>query len=165
MATWVLGLPLLFWHRWPRLTQAYAWYAIAFVVLSQASQWLLGDCFLTTWTDRLWDAASPTQTSRASEWLTVRLANAVFHLSPSHRAIVIASETLAVVSAGGMLVSLRQLRSPPRTSGIRAGDAGFASRARLAPQASADGKLKVKEAPLPGAVSSFTSPRALSTKA
>jgi hypothetical protein len=116
MAAWVLGLPLLFWHRWPRLTRVYAWYAISFVVLSQGSQWVLGDCFLTTWTDRLWDSASPTQTSRASEWLTVRLAQAIFHLSPSHRAIVIASETLAIVSAVGMLVSLRHLRGPARAT-------------------------------------------------
>ena len=112
MTAWVLGLPLLFWHRWPRLTRAYAWYAIAFVVLSQGSQWLLGDCFLTKWTDRLWDLASPPQATRASEWLTVRLAQAIFHLSPSHRAIVIASEALAIVSAAGMLVSRRHLRRP-----------------------------------------------------
>src|SRR6185369_14576291 len=48
MAVWVLGLPLLFWRRFPRATWWYAVYAVTFIVLSQGSRIWLGECFLTT---------------------------------------------------------------------------------------------------------------------
>jgi hypothetical protein len=106
MAAWALGLPLLVWHRWPRLTRAYAIYAIAFVVISQSSRLVLGECFLTTIARALWQQPGG---ATAHEWFTVRLAQAVFSLSPSHRSIAIASEVLAVLTAAGVLFAMRKL--------------------------------------------------------
>jgi len=103
MAAWVLALPLLFWHRWPRLTQAYALYAIAFIVANQLSQAFLGECFLTTLARASWRGALGADGSAASdEWFTVRIAQAIFRLTPSHRAIKLASEGLILLTAVGV---------------------------------------------------------------
>ena len=115
MAVWVLGLPLLFLQRWPRLRRAYGIYAIVFIVLSQASEWLLGECFLTTVASRLWERASGVTTIDASEWFTVRLAKWIFDMAPSHRAIVIVSELLILVTALGVLFSLRGAHTTERS--------------------------------------------------
>jgi hypothetical protein len=114
MAAWILGLPLLFVRRWPRLTRAYGLYAIGFIVLSQASEWLLGECFLTTIAGHLWSRAGDTAPIDASEWFTVRLAKWIFDMAPSHRSIVITSEVLILVTAAGVLLSLRDTRSTAR---------------------------------------------------
>jgi polyferredoxin len=108
MAFWVLGLPLLFVRRWPQASRAYGIYAIAFIVLSQASEWILGECFLTSIAGRLWNGAADPVPVDASEWFTVRLAKWVFDMAPSHRSIVIASEALIFATAIGVLVNLRQ---------------------------------------------------------
>jgi len=119
MAAWIAGLPLLFWHRWPRLTRLYAVYAIAFVALSQLSQSLLGECFLTDIALRFWDQV-PSSAPVSHEWFTVRIAQAIFHLAPSHRSIVLVSEGLIVATAAGALWSLHRLRvrgAPAQPSG------------------------------------------------
>lgn len=126
MVAWVLGLPLLFWHRYPRLTRGYAIYALSFIILSQVSHYALGECFLTTLSRALWLAGSPDPGAVAGEWFTVRLAYAVFRLSPSHRSIVYVSEALILLTAVGMLISMRRLRGhacPPEAGagGMRAG--------------------------------------------
>ena len=124
MAAWVVGLPLLFWHQWPRATRAYGVYAIVFIVVSQVSHAILGECFLTTLARACWlraplsGGASPV----SDEWFTVRLARFVFRLSPSHRAISLASEALILLTAVGALLSIRKLRTtrsglPPLGSG------------------------------------------------
>jgi hypothetical protein len=103
MATWVLGLPLLFWHRWPRLTQAYAIYAIGFIAMNQLSEALLGECFLTTLARGAWEStplAGPPALSR--EWFTVRMAEAIFRLTPSHDAIKLVLEALILLTAVGV---------------------------------------------------------------
>jgi hypothetical protein len=105
MTAWVLGLPLLFWHRWPRLTRAYGVYAIAFVVVSQISRQVLGECFLTTLARALYRLAAPSGISNG-EWFTVRAARAVFQFAPSHRAISLVSEGLILLTAAGALWSL-----------------------------------------------------------
>jgi hypothetical protein len=112
MAAWVGGMPLLFWHRWPRMTRAYAAFAIGFVIVSQGSRMALGECFLTTIARWLWEHPSATGLAQhaSSEWFSVRLAAAVFRMSPSHRSIVITSETLMLVTAMGTLFSMRRLR-------------------------------------------------------
>jgi hypothetical protein len=110
----VVGLPLLVWHRWPRLSRAYAVYAIAFVVLSQASRLAIGECFLTTFARALWEHPGAPPFEPSHEWLTVRLARAVFRMAPSHRSIVVVSEALAVVTAAGVLYSMRRLARAPR---------------------------------------------------
>ena len=103
MAAWVMGIPLLFWHRWPRITQVYAVYAIGFIVINQLSDVILGECFLTTLAGMAWEtaphAASP---SPSREWFTVRLAGAIFRLTPSHRAIKLVSEGLILLTAAGV---------------------------------------------------------------
>jgi hypothetical protein len=114
MAAWIVGLPLLFVRRWPSLTRAYAIYAIAFIVLSQASEWLLGECFLTTIAGQLWTQVGASVPVDTSEWFTVRLAKWIFDMAPSHRSIVIASEVLILVTSVGVVFSFRETH---RTSG------------------------------------------------
>jgi len=105
MAVWVLGLPLLFWHRWPRLSIAYGVYAVGFVVATRLSDYVLGECFLTALARRFWTAGAAG--AGTEDWFTVRFARLVFGLTPSHRAIALASEALIFVTALGVLVSLR----------------------------------------------------------
>jgi uncharacterized protein (DUF2267 family) len=114
MAAWVLGLPLLYWHRWPHLSRAFAIYAIAFVVVNQVSQLVLGECFLTTLARMGWQHEPGWQgrVHASGEWFTVRLAYAVFRLTPSHRSIKVATEALILVTAVGL--ALRGLPPPPK---------------------------------------------------
>jgi hypothetical protein len=109
MAAWVLALPLLFLHRWPRVTRAYAAYAIVFVTLNLASRRLLGECFLTTLARACWQEAARhgSHVPVSQEWFTVRLAEAVFRLTPSHRGVKLVSEALIFATAIGVLVSTR----------------------------------------------------------
>ncbi|MEO8180202.1 MAG: hypothetical protein ABI895_15310 [Deltaproteobacteria bacterium] len=86
MALWGLGLPLLIWHRWPRLTRAYLWFSLSFVVGSLLSHWLLGECLLTTLAQWLWESAG-TQVERVP--FIVRFTNAVAGIRPSTRAAVL----------------------------------------------------------------------------
>jgi hypothetical protein len=109
MLAWIAGLPLLFWHRWPRLTRGYAVYAVAFVLLSQASHHLLDECFITSLARYLWESGSAAPLD-VSEWFTVRVARWVFGMTPSHRAIVIAWEIAIAVTALGALTTLRSAK-------------------------------------------------------
>jgi hypothetical protein len=115
MAAWVLGLPLLFLHRWTRLTRAFASYAIAFVALNLASRALLGECFLTALSQLCWDHAARAagHAPVPREWFTVRAAEMVFRLTPSHRGVKLASEGLIFVTAVGVLVSALKTRRRP----------------------------------------------------
>lgn len=113
MVAWVAGLPLLFWRRHPRATRWYAVYAIVFIILNQASKVLLGECFLTTISRFFWEQGGAPPGSAPGEWFTVRIAMAVFHMAPSHKAITIVGQILIFVSAVGMLLSLRNRRSSP----------------------------------------------------
>ncbi len=103
IAAWALGLPLLFWQRWPRVSRAYAGFAVAFVTLNLLSDWLIGECFLTTITRHFWEKAS-THPAHIHEWFTVRFAELVFRLTPSHEAIKLVSKALVFVTAIGVLV-------------------------------------------------------------
>jgi hypothetical protein len=114
MVAWILGLPLLFWHRWPRLTRAYGIYAVVFVVVSQVSHYMLGECFLTTLARHAWTAGTSQRLRGADEWFTVRFAELVFRLTPSHRVIVLGWEALVVVTAVGVLFSVRRQRGERR---------------------------------------------------
>jgi hypothetical protein len=40
MLVWGLGLPVLAWHHVPRLSRAYTWFAIAFVLISVVSHYV-----------------------------------------------------------------------------------------------------------------------------
>jgi len=117
MIAQVAGLPLLFIHRWPTLTRAYGVYAIVFIVLNQASQYFLGECFLTTIARSLWKLGSIPGANVSSEWFTVRFAEAVFHMTPSHKAITVATQALLLVTAIGILHTVRRGRDhEPNTS-------------------------------------------------
>jgi hypothetical protein len=107
MVAWVAGLPLLFSRRWPRASRWYAVYAVVFIVLNQASRFFLGECFLTTLARLLWERGGAPTRSAPGEWFTVRVAMAVFHLTPSHRSIKVVSEVLIGLTAIGMLWSSR----------------------------------------------------------
>ena len=129
MAAWVGGLPLLFWHRWPRFTRVYGVYAVAFILVSQGSHWLFGECFFTTiarWCAR--SSAAPI----SDEWFTVRVAQSVFRLTPSHRAIVWVSEALILMTALGALSShkLWQRLTEPASRRARRPDVSSAARER-----------------------------------
>lgn len=116
MALWVLGLPLLFLHSLPRLTRAYAFYAIGFIVVNQFSHALLGECFLTTLARACWQLApgSGVSGSTTDEWFTVQLAEAIFHLTPSHRGIKLVFEALVLVTAAGIAIrALARRRTRP----------------------------------------------------
>jgi hypothetical protein len=119
MLAWGLGMPLLFWHRFPRLSRAYMWFAMAFVVVSVASHALLGECFLTTIARELWSAGGGFRervpfTVLATEWIA--------GIRPTTREAVLLWE-LAVfaTSAGGLWYWYR-------TSGF-----GFRQQRRSAP--------------------------------
>ena len=115
MAAWLLGMPLLFWHGRPALTRAYAVYATAFVVISQLSRPIFGECVFTTLARWLWNHPSGSSRVDAApdEWFTVRLSRAVFATAPSHRVIAISSEIVSAVAALGVLWSMRRLRRAP----------------------------------------------------
>ena len=113
MVAWVIGMPLLLWHRWPRLAQGYAGYAIAFVTTSQLSQWLLGECFLTNIALWFWERV-PSSAPVSHDWFTVRIARAVFHMAPSHRFIAHLSEALVLATALAALWSLHRLHERNR---------------------------------------------------
>jgi hypothetical protein len=108
MVAWVLGLPLLFVRKHARAAAFYAVYAIAFVLLYQGSRLLLGECFLTSLSTWLWERGGATP--GADEWFTVRVALAIFRVSPSHKAITIVGQALVLCTAMGMLVTLRRRR-------------------------------------------------------
>ena len=121
MAAWIVGLPLLFVRRWPRLSRGYGIYAIAFIVLSQGSEWLLGECFLTTIAGQLWGQAGAAAPVDTSEWFTVRLAKWIFDMAPSHRSIVVTSEVLILATATGVMLALRNAH-PTSSAGVKATD-------------------------------------------
>ena len=117
MVAWAAGLPLLVWRRHPRLSRAYAVYALAFVFVSQLSQWILGECFLTTLARWAWERQpAATAPPDVDEWFTVRLSRAVFGATPSHRAVVWLSEGSIVATAALALRALRRQRASSATA-------------------------------------------------
>jgi hypothetical protein len=114
MVLWVVCLPLLFWHRWPRATKFYGWFAVIFIIANIFSQWVLGECFLTTIARALWEHASNVP-ANIDDWFTVRFSDFVFSMTPSHRAVKIATEVLIFATAVGTLHSMRRLRQKPTT--------------------------------------------------
>lgn len=113
MAIWALGLPLLVWHRWPRLSVAYTLYAIAFVVVSQLSHHVLGECFLTTLSRDLWLAAG----DGADGTFTGRLVNSVAGIRPARESVVFAWESAIVITSIAVCWSLFQHHRRSKGSG------------------------------------------------
>jgi len=114
MLIWAVGLPLLLWHRWPRLSYAYTVYAIVFILLSQLSHFTLGECFLTTLSRRLWASAG----EQVVGTFTVRLVNVVAGVRPSDESAVLLWEAGILVTSVAVLWSLyKSRRHPPHSGG------------------------------------------------
>ena len=118
MVAYFVGIPLLFFHRWPRLSRIYAVYAVSFVIFSQGSKLLWGHCFLTPLAGELWHRSGTSVV--AAEWFTVRLSNLVFHSAPSHRSISWIGDAFVLVTAIGAVLRLRSHadRHPPSEGDI-----------------------------------------------
>lgn len=100
MASWIVCLPLLFWHRWPKLSLAYCIYCISFIIVNQVSHYTLGCCVFTTIADWFYTHSGHAMTG---EWFAVRASQFVFGLAPSHRGIKMATEAVIIVAAIGQI--------------------------------------------------------------
>ena len=119
MVAWIGGVPLFFWHRWPRVSRAYALYAAGFIVANVVSEWVLGECFLTTLTRYFWEHALD-KPAHVDDWFTVRFSELVFGLAPSHRAIKLVGKALIFVSAIGALYTSWHARCSSDAKNVRA---------------------------------------------
>jgi hypothetical protein len=130
MALWGLGLPLLFFRRWRRVSRAYMWYAFAFVVVSQGSHSLFGECALTTFARQLRALGAPGSPADHAPF-TVRLVNFVAGLRPSAKSAVLAWEVAILATVLGLLWHGRAERAEnqARGKGQRPGAAIATSRA------------------------------------
>jgi hypothetical protein len=100
MLLWGLGLPLLVWHRFPRLSRAYMWFAAIFVSISLISHRALGECVLTRIARELWLAGGG---CREGVPFVALLANHIAGLRPSNRQVVLLWEAaIFVTSIGGL---------------------------------------------------------------
>ena len=110
MMAWILGLPLLFWHRFPKLTLYYAIFSVLFIIVNQVSHYTLGECVFTTLARKCFQIA-PHNHPVSDEWFTVRFAQLIFGLTPQHRSIKILSEVLIFISAvGGIILYIKKRR-------------------------------------------------------
>jgi hypothetical protein len=108
MLAWGLGLPLLFWHRFEKLSHFYTLFAMAFVLTTLGSHLLLGECFLTSLARMLWQASGALQENVP---FTVILTNTIAGIRPSTRGAVLAWELAVLVTSLGSLWSWRKARS------------------------------------------------------
>jgi hypothetical protein len=127
MMVWVVGLPLLFLHRWPRLSRAFAVYAVVFVVINVTSDWLIGECPLTVLARLLWTHA-PTRPANTNEWFTVRFSELVFGLTPSHESVKVVTKALVFASAVGVLYTGLKRRRRGGSNAPRSGRGASAAR-------------------------------------
>ncbi len=111
MVAWVFGLPLLFLRRWPRLSLGYAVFSIAFIVVNLISQALLGECCFTTLARYFWRYDAAPLDPAYNEWFSVRLAYAIFHLTPSHQSVKRATELLILVTTIGVAQRLKRQKA------------------------------------------------------
>jgi hypothetical protein len=130
MIVWGVGLPLLVWHRFRRLTRLYLWFSIVFVTTSVLSNLLLGECFLTTLARYLWEAGGG---FRERVPFTVVFTNAVAGVRPSTRAAVLAWQIAIVSTSLGTLFCWRKTRdSDSARTKKRSDELGLALRLRRA---------------------------------
>ena len=100
MFLWGLGLPLLVWHRFPRLSRTYMWFAAGFVLISVASHQVLGECVLTTVSRLLWLAGGG---YRDGVPFMALLANRIAGLHPTNREVVLVWEAAVLITSLGSL--------------------------------------------------------------
>lgn len=106
MAAWVIGMPLLFWHRYPKASAIYCVFSLLFIIVNQISHYTLGCCVFTTIADWFYRHAGQ---GAPEEWFTVRLSRFIFGLTPTHRGIKILTEILIGFSAmGGIYLFIRR---------------------------------------------------------
>jgi hypothetical protein len=109
MVAWIFGLPLLFWHKYNKLSLSYGSYSLFFILVNQVSHYTLGKCVLTSISQYFWEHSE--NHADTSEWFAVRFSNMIFGLTPTHNSIKILTECLIAVSAiGGMFFSFRKLK-------------------------------------------------------
>jgi hypothetical protein len=113
MLVWGLGLPLLFWHRFLRLSRAYMWFSLVFVVVTAASRVLIGECFLTTIARELWLGGDG---FREQMPFTVLLTEWVAGIRPTAREAVLLWEFAVFVSSAGGLWCWYRTAERPRPS-------------------------------------------------
>jgi hypothetical protein len=102
MLAWGLGLPLLFWHRFERLSHYYTIFAALFVITTVSSHLVLGECFLTRLARPLWLASGA---MREAVPFTVVLTNTIAGIRPSARSAVLAWELAVLLTCFGSLWS------------------------------------------------------------
>ena len=100
MVLWGVGLPLLIWHRFQRLSRAYMWFASGFVALSLASHYALGECFLTTLARMLWRAGGG---YRDGVPFMAVLANTIAGIRPTKRSVTLVWEAAVFATSVGSL--------------------------------------------------------------
>ena len=106
MALWVVGMPLLFWHRYRKASLVYCIFCVAFIIVNQISHYTLGECIFTTIADWFYRKAGQ---GAPQEWFTVRASRLVFGLTPSHRGIKTLTEILIGISAvGGIFLFVKR---------------------------------------------------------
>jgi hypothetical protein len=105
MVAWAIGLPLLFWRGWPRVSQAYLRFSIAFIAVSVLSHALLGECVLTTLARELWEAAGG---HREHVPFVVLFTNRIAGFRPSTREAVLAWEAAIAIYCVALLWSRRR---------------------------------------------------------
>ena len=100
MLLWGLGLPLLVWHHFPRLSRAYMWFAAVFVAISLASHGAWGECVLTRVARELWRRGGG---YRDGVPFVALLANSIAGVRPSNRQVVLLWEiAIFLTSVGGL---------------------------------------------------------------
>jgi hypothetical protein len=105
MLVWGIGLPLLFWQRWPALSRGYMVYALAFIATSVASQLLLDECFLTSLARHLAERGT-NEILRQKTSFTVRFVESVAAVRPTERLAVRLWELAIFATCMAMLVRL-----------------------------------------------------------
>lgn len=125
MVAWGLGLPLLVWRRFERLSRAYVWFSLSFVLGSLLSSVLLGECVLTTVAHWLWQAGGGHEEKVP---FIVTFTNAVASIRPSaDSAVLIWKISIGVYCAVGLWAwrgrSDEGARPPPDSRAHPAGGA------------------------------------------
>ncbi len=106
MVSWVAGMPLLFWHRYKKLSVLYCIFSLCFIAVNQISHYTLGCCVFTTIADWFYHQAG---SIAPDEWFTVRASRFIFGLTPSQRGIKILTEILVAFSAvGGIFLYIKR---------------------------------------------------------
>jgi hypothetical protein len=115
MVVWGLGLPLLVWRRFERLSRAYGWFSLTFVLGSLLSRVVLGECVLTTVAHWLWQASGGHQEKVP---FIVTFTNSVARIRPSNDAAVLIWE---VAIALYILIGLWGWRSRAQSADLPPG--------------------------------------------